>query len=703
MAVNFCLPRENVESFVEGLKSGKLDPEKMGKMSSDERRTLITEYVGEGAAKRVNAEFESKLLLKNQNQGYATWIKSVMSKNPQAGREMLDKVRRLDKVLTPQESDEFLKDLVAHRLGTEMTAEQTGHVATLAKTVDEAKIRWDAKLAKNKEWTENPTKTRKEWMKDEDRLAYGYNVVKFNNYTDELKLAAEKVGFKEAPVEKILKVPMAVPGLLKSILSSMDDSFFGRQGVEALLDLRTSKLWARNFAKSLKDIGKQVFSKGKVWESGDDAVMDSVRADIISRPNALIGKYRAGDYGLNVVGEEAYPSTLAEKIPLFNRLFKGSMVAYDAGALRLRADLADNLIARAEKAGVNTLDKERAKPLGHLVGGITGRGSLGKAEPLSKEINNLLFSAKFLRANFDSLTAHLFDKSVRSDPFARKEAAKNLLAMTSTVAGIMTVANTLYPGSVELDPRSTNFGKVRINGQWTDITGGRGAIVTLATRLVPTVHDGKLSFWSKSTGGIYKDLLSGDFGAQTAEDVFTDFFKNRAAPALSTVFQLWRGHDFNNNKLSLTDPLKTGATISGNQAIPIPISNGKSLLEDPGSGFALGSIILDGLGFSTNATPQTKQAGSSWQNTSSKQLQEFKTKVGDDKFKEANKKADDEYNTFISKITLNPKYKAMSDDEKASILTSKKGKIRDEVLKSYGYKYKASKKDKATSKELLNL
>lgn len=704
MAINFCLPKENVEKFVTALKSGELDLEKLSNVaSSEERRATLAKYVGEGAAQRVNAELESKLLLKNQNQGFATFIKSVMSKNPSVGRDMLSKAQRLDKVLTPDESEKFLHDFVAQRLGTEVTPEQADHIATLARDADAAKSKWNEKLTKNEEWSKNPTKTRKEWAKDEDRLAYGYNAVKFKNYTDELKLAAEKIGFREAPLQKIFKIPMAVPGLMKSILSSMDDSFFGRQGIAALLDPRYSAIWGRNFAKSLKDIPKQVFAKGSIWKSGDDAVMDSVRADIMSRPNALNGKYHVADYGLNVAGEEAFPSTLPEKIPLFNRLFKGSMTAYDAGALRMRADLADNLIFRAEKSGKNMLNKDEAKGVAHLVGGITGRGSLGKAEPLSKEINNLLFSGKFLKGNFDSLTAHIFDKAVRQDTFARKEAAKNLLFMTSTVAGVMTLANTLNPGSVDLDPRSAHFGKIKINGEWTDITGGRGAIATLAARIVPTVHNGQLGFWSKSSSGTYKNLTSGAFGAQTAADVFTDFFKNRAAPALSTLFQLWKGQDFNGNKLPVDKPFDTGLTIISNQGIPIPITNGNALLNDPGAGFALGSIMLDALGFSTNATPQTKQAGSSWQNTTSQQLLNFKSKVGDQVFNEANKKADDAYNLYVDRVSQNPKYKAMNDTDKTTLLANKKSQIRDETLKTYGFKYKATKKDQTTTKELLSV
>jgi len=61
------------QKFLTGLRKGEIDPQKLIDMTSVERRTFLAKYVGEWNAKFVNTEFESKLLLKNQQRGLITW------------------------------------------------------------------------------------------------------------------------------------------------------------------------------------------------------------------------------------------------------------------------------------------------------------------------------------------------------------------------------------------------------------------------------------------------------------------------------------------------------------------------------------------------------------------------------------------------------------------------------------------------------
>lgn len=681
---NFCLPRERVEAFVEGLKSGELDPEKLADMTSAERRDLFDKYVGKGTGKLVNADFESKLLLKNQNQGFKTWIEKTVGLKPAVRRDMLAKVERLGGVLDPEDKEKFLNDLVAQRLGTEVTAEQAQHIATMSKDIVESKDKWSAKLEQNKEWSENPTKTRKDWYQDADRLDYGLKTIALKNYTDDLLLDAKKISFKSNPVQKILSVPKAAPGFAKAVLASLDDSFFGRQGINSLLDVRKSRVWGRNFLKSFKDLGKQTFARGKWYKSGDNAVEDMAKADIISRPNAMNGKYKAGGYGLDALSEEAYPTSLPEKIPLFGRLFKASEVAYNVGGMRMRADLADNLIAKAEKFGVNTLDKKEAEPLGHLVSSMTGRGDLGKFNNVTKELNSVLFSPKFLKSNLDTLTAGLADRTIRSSKFARKEAAQNLASITATVAGVLTIANILDPGSVDLDPRSTDFGKIKINGNWVDITGGKGSLITLASRLVPTFHNGKLSLWSKSSTGKYTDLLAGGYGAQTGVDVFDDFIHGKAAPALSTLLQAWKGTDYSGAK-------NTPGSFAQN-LVPMPISNLIQFSGNKGATAAsvLSSEILDGLGFS-NTVPVV----SDWSNSTSSVIKSFQSQVSPAVFEKANQTFNDSYAAALAEMKANPKFKALPTDDQNTAITKEKARIQATVLSVNGYKAPKTTSDKS--------
>jgi hypothetical protein len=575
MLKTWCLLKEYVDKFKKGLSDREIDPNKLILMSSAERNVFFAKYVGADNAQQVNALFESKLLLKNQVEGYTTWAKKVVGVTPAIRRDLLSRIEKMDKVLNPGEEKAFLQDLASTKLGINVTQEEAKNISELSKKIVDLK-----KNASEEGIFPTPTQ----------RLEYGASKVTMENYINDLKLKAKRISFKEQPIKKIMSGIGEVPGILKSTVASFDNSFWGRQGVKALYT--SPDVWTKNFLKSWGDIARQTFAKGKWYRSGDDAVIDSIKADIYSRPNSLNDKYKVGGYGLDFLSEEAYPSSWPEKIPVLGRIFKASEIAYNGGALRLRADLADRLIKLAEKNGVNTLDPNEAKGMGHLISSLTGKGSLGKGEPLAKEINVLLFSAKFLKGNINTLTAHAFDP--KASKFVKKQAAKNLLRIILTITGILSIAKMLDPNSVDEDPRSTNFGKVKIFGHWTDITGGLAMLVTLASRLIPSYHNGKWSFWKKTANGNWIDLRSGGYGKETALDIVESFAEGKLSPVAGILRDQWAGRNFQGQ-------VPTTETIIKGQ-MPLSIQNTQQLIKDPQSSFVVGSMILDGLGFSVSNT-----------------------------------------------------------------------------------------------------
>src|SRR3989304_7120250 len=117
----FCLISEQVQKFKQALKNGTINPEKLGMMTSAERRVFLEEFVGKGNGEQVNALFESKLLLKNQKAGYISWAKKVAGLTPEVRRDLIAKIERLDRVLSPKEGEQFLKDLAETRLGASVS------------------------------------------------------------------------------------------------------------------------------------------------------------------------------------------------------------------------------------------------------------------------------------------------------------------------------------------------------------------------------------------------------------------------------------------------------------------------------------------------------------------------------------------------------------------------------------------------------
>src|SRR6185369_13289894 len=135
---NWCLPPNQVDSFKNAIRSGRIDPEQLAEMSSSERRAVFEKELGKDHAEPINTEFERKLLLKNRQMGYVNWAKKVLGENTPAGRDVISKVQRMEKILSPTEEKAFLENLAAHRLGTRVTAEEATKIAGLSKTVTDA-------------------------------------------------------------------------------------------------------------------------------------------------------------------------------------------------------------------------------------------------------------------------------------------------------------------------------------------------------------------------------------------------------------------------------------------------------------------------------------------------------------------------------------------------------------------------------------
>lgn len=685
----FCLPPIAVNKFTDALRSGKIDPYKLRDMTSDERRAVFKDIVGENGAKQVNTAFEAKTLLKNQNLAYTNWAKKVAGITPETRRDMLSKIQRLDHILSPEEEKPFLQDLASQRLGVGVTQEEAKNISDLAHNV-----------------TDSETKAKPDgtFSSKSERLQYGMDKVNLENYVNGLKLASKNVKTKN-PGTLGIRALKGTPGFLTSSLSTLDNSVFGRQLIRNLLDIRHAPIWTKSFLKSWGDIGRELGGKGNA--------LDLVKADIYSRPGALNGEYKAlgKDAGLEALTEEAYPSHAPEKIPLLGRLFKASEAAYNGGALRVRADLADKFIATAKKQGLNTKDPEEMKGIGTLIGSMTGRGSFGRGVP-SNTAGKWLFSPKFLKSNFNALTLHALDKNATA--FTRKEAAKNLAGIITSVSGVLGIAHALNPKSVELDPRSTHFGKINIFGHWTDITGGEGALLTLAARTLPTYQKGHQSslpgllpnntgFFTKSASGNLSDETSGNYGAQNALDTVVNFFTGKAAPIPSTIAQVYQGKNYNQQT-------PTPKNIAQGTLEPISIQN-ISQLKDKGNANLLGSLITDGLGFSVTNNPSTNKNVLSGAN---KDVQDTLTKAQYTVPKESNSQygktlTPTQYKQFTNETNqnfINAVNKARSDStfqnynqaQQKRSLTNSLAKAKAQALKSMNIKKpKAAKSVKSYS------
>jgi hypothetical protein len=664
MPANFCLLPETVTKFKQALKDGTIQPEKLADMSSAERREFFEGIVGKNHAKAVNAEFESKILLKNQKQGYINWAKKVSGITPATRRDLVKRIENMNTVLDPEEGKQFMSDLTARRLGIDVTEEEAKDIANLSKKVTDL---------------ESLRKADGTFPSEEDRLNYGRSVEDLTDYVAGLKQETDKINFRAireadaaGKVGLIGKFTNKTAGNLKSLQASLDNSAVFRQGWKVMFT--DPKIWAKNSADTFRTIAQTMGGKN---------VLREVNADIISRPNydrMVKAKLAIKD------PEEAFPESLAEKIPYARRLYKSSEAAFTAFQYKNRADVFDKYLQIAKEGGVDINDKKQLEAIGKLVNSLTGRGNLGKLEPIASGVNNFFFSPRFVKANWDTITAHTLDKSMT--PFARKKAATNLAKVVAGTAGVLATANALLPGSVEFDPKSSDFGKIRIGDTRFDVTGGMGSILTLAARIA--------SGSTKSTSGVITMLNTGEYGSKTTWDQIMSFVLNKASPALNLGYKLGTGTDSRGEKVD-----RGQAALES--IAPIGVQTGRETLSNPNAAPFLLTMIADGLGIGANTYSASGDGNkTSWEGSGNKDLKEFRSKVGDKEFQKAARTFDTSYNAWINEVVKNDRYKKLSDDDKKSLMTKKKTSLKKSIFGLYQFKpTKDSRKQSDTEKDLL--
>lgn len=483
----------------------------------------------------------------------------------------------------------------------------------------------------------------------EARLEYGRARVQLDNYKETLKPShwRDKLNFTE------------LTGATKSLRASLDNSSIFRQGWKVLWT--NPIIWQKR--------ARQTFVNW-IRQAGGKPVLDELKADLVSRPNALNGRYQAMKLDLNIT-EEAFPSSLPEKIPIAGRFYKASEAAYTAFVQQTRADIADKYLQIMERTGV-PMDKKNLRAVGEMVNSLTGRGGLGRTgERVAAVLNNVFFSPRLLSSHFKVLTAHQFDKGVT--PFVRKQAAINLLKIASGTAAVLAIANAVRPGSVEWDARSSNFGKIKIGNTRFDVSGGMSSLTTLAARIA------RWSTKSSVTGDI-KSLTQDDFGARTGADVVIDFFANKLSPAAAVVRDLMEGEDFNGNPNTPTNVVK-------NLVFPLSVTNFQELKDDPKSANDLIAVIAEALGISTN----NYGAQVDWRVKPSKELEAFRNAVGEERFLQANDKYNELYVGWFEKAQNNERYKALSVEDREKVRASKKQEFKNKVFREYGFKYRPPK------------
>lgn len=140
---NYCIPASTAKVLIDAIKTGDSigDIQALYNMTTQERRSAFAKHVGKDTAKLINTEFE-KAMVSNQKKALANWAKRTF--NAEAKKDgrfdsVIDKINKLDEegLLTPENADVFLEDLVADRLGITITPKEAQNISEKSRALED--------------------------------------------------------------------------------------------------------------------------------------------------------------------------------------------------------------------------------------------------------------------------------------------------------------------------------------------------------------------------------------------------------------------------------------------------------------------------------------------------------------------------------------------------------------------------------------
>ncbi len=248
----------------------------------------------------------------------------------------------------------------------------------------------------------------------------------------------------------------------RSLLASYDVSAALRQGM--LLLPRSPKIWAKGLLHYYRAIASEKYA-----EFIDMQIRTHPRFKQLKKATVILTRV-----GGLVSGEEMFRSDVASKIPGIGKGVRASERGYVTFLNYLRSQNFYNTAEQWEGKGHSADDY---KQLGAYLNHATGRGdikALGKIMPALSAI----FFAPRLQIGRVQVVTDLITK-----PAVRKMIATDLLTFAGTAMGLLALLSLRRDVEVEHDPRSTDFGKVKIGNTRIDFLGGYQQLIRYTAQL----------------------------------------------------------------------------------------------------------------------------------------------------------------------------------------------------------------------------
>jgi hypothetical protein len=402
----------------------------------------------------------------------------------------------------------------------------------------------------------------------------------------ELSLLNEVFGkeFTEAVLEKrpfwskMKDLGLEIANIPRSLMSSFDLSAPLRQGIF--------------FIGRQKQFGPAF--KSMLGAFVDKKAYQNIQDVIIAHPDyqlARDSKLALTDMDVLLgTREERFMSNMAEKIPVIGEGVKASGRAYIGFLNKLRFDVFTDLVNKADLLGLDPRkNRDLANGIADFINNATGRGTLpGGLSRSAVTLNSIFFSPRLMFSRLNLLNPAFY---VKQDPFVRKEALASLFTYLGLGLSVLTLAK-LAGADVGDEPRSSDFGKVKIGNTRFDIWGGFQPMVRSAAQIVTGKYISSTTGKEMTLGEGYKPL--------TREEIIQRFLEGKLAPIPSFVVTLLKQQDQAGKPVDVPKELR-------DMFIPMMLQDLNDLAHENPALLPLGLLGFFGVGVQTYGADAKKK------------------------------------------------------------------------------------------------
>ena len=326
-------------------------------------------------------------------------------------------------------------------------------------------------------------------------------------YGDEFaNVVGDLKGVKPSTLDKIWDIA----NIPRAVMASGDLSGTFRQGL--ILTLLHPIEGIKAFGKQLK-----AFASEKIAGELDDTLHAHKLYNFATKEmNVDFTSFKKGV--IRGAKEEMFNSPLAEALPFVRR----SERAYTTYLNQMKMAAVEKAYATMTSQGAT---KEQFKLLGGFINIAAGRGKLPfNLEKYSPMLNAVLFSPKY-QMSILQLPGQIGKMLISKNPYVRREGGMALVTFLGGGAGLIALLQATGVGKVELDPRSSDFAKLKIGETRVDIWRGYAQYVRFINQVVLAQR--------KSSSGMISNAERGEIASRFVQTklspfagIFTDLWKN---------------------------------------------------------------------------------------------------------------------------------------------------------------------------------